>query len=90
MHVTDRHVFRPVQTAVAILKAAAQIAPGAFAWRLPPYEYEYEKAPIDILWGNSELRLGIDEGASVQHILRDVPRDLQRFEEDVRPHLIYG
>ena len=74
---------------MVILRTAAEIAPGAFAWRSPPYEYEYEKAPIDILWGNSELRLGIDEGASVEHILRDVPRELQRFDQVARPHLLY-
>jgi len=89
LHVTDRNVFLPVRTAVVVLRTAAEIAPGAFAWRLPPYEYEYEKAPIDVLWGNSELRLGIDGGASVEHILRDVPRELQQFHQVSRPHLLY-
>jgi uncharacterized protein YbbC (DUF1343 family) len=89
LHVSDRNVFLPVQTAVGILRTAADIAPGAFEWRTPPYEYEYEKAPIDILWGNSELRLGIDGGASVEHLLRDVPRELQQFDQVSRPHLLY-
>ena len=27
-----------------------------FAWRQPPYEYEHDKLPIDILAGSSALR----------------------------------
>ena len=33
-----------------------------FAWRQPPYEYEYEKLPIDILFGNSWARRLFEEG----------------------------
>lgn len=28
-------------------------------WKLPPYEYEFEKMPIDILWGSPDLRTQI-------------------------------
>lgn len=89
LHVTDRNVFLAVPTAVAIIRAAAELAPERFAWGLPPYEYEYERAPIDILWGSSELRVAIDGGASLEHIMRDVPRELELFDQVARPHLLY-
>lgn len=89
LHVTDRETFRPVWTAVAILRAAKDLAPEEFAWRPPPYEYEYEKPPIDILWGSSALREEIDSGAGVEEVMRDEAREIGEFDLRVRPYLIY-
>ena len=36
--------------------------PSRFEWRQPPYEYEHEKPPIDILAGSADLREQIDAG----------------------------
>lgn len=38
-------------------------------WKSPPYEYETEKMPIDILWGGPSLRLGAESGTiSAEHL----------------------
>ena len=63
-HVTDRDAFRSVLTAAAVLAAVRELWPQAFRWRRPPYEYEEEKLPFDILAGGTALRLGIDAGRS--------------------------
>jgi uncharacterized protein YbbC (DUF1343 family) len=89
IHVTDRAVFRPVQTAVAILSAAKAVAPDDFGWREPPYEYETVKPPIDILWGSDALRRGIDAGASVEEILASSDAECEAFGESVAPYLLY-
>lgn len=89
IHVTDRTAFRPVRAAVAILRAARDLAPDEFAWRPPPYEYEYEKPPIDILWGSPSLRQEIDGGAGPQEILRDEADEVGGFSELTRPYWIY-
>jgi len=60
LHVVDRVRFRPVRAAVALLWAICLEAPDRFAWRLPPYEYEPEKMPIDILAGSPSLRTQIE------------------------------
>lgn len=51
LHVTDRRSFRPVRTALSILRCVQHMYPGNFAWNPPPYEYEHEKLPIEILCG---------------------------------------
>ena len=43
VHVVDRRTFRPVETGVALLEAFRAVAPDQFAWKPPPYEYEYDK-----------------------------------------------
>lgn len=37
-----------------------------FAWKQPPYEYEYEKMPIDILFGNGWMRNSIETGTNIE------------------------
>jgi len=56
LHVTDAAAFRPYRTTLALLRAIHDLWPRQFGWRLPPYEYEAEKMPIDILAGSDLVR----------------------------------
>jgi uncharacterized protein YbbC (DUF1343 family) len=89
LHVIDRDAFRPVETAVAILCSVQRVARADFAWRGPPYEYETEKMPIDVLWGSDSLRRGIDAGATVGEILDGVDEEIREFEKMLEPYLLY-
>ena len=51
LHIVDRSVFRPLHTAKEILNVVREQYPDNFAWNPPPYEYEYDKLPIEILAG---------------------------------------
>lgn len=51
MHVTDRLAFQPLRTGIEILRTTQSLWPNQFAWNPPPYEYEAEKLPIEILLG---------------------------------------
>ncbi|MFW6330588.1 MAG: exo-beta-N-acetylmuramidase NamZ domain-containing protein [Gemmatimonadota bacterium] len=89
IHVTDRLAFRPVDTAVHLLAAARDLAPEHFHWSSPPYEYEAEKRPIDILWGNDRLRTRLNHGDPADAILGETRADLASFAELAREHRIY-
>ena len=56
LHVTDRNAFRPYHSGVEILRTLRKLYPKQFAWKQPPYEYETEKLPIEILLGGSLKR----------------------------------
>ena len=60
--------FRPVLTGRRADRRLPRGGPGRFAWREPPYEYEHEKLPFDILAGSSELREQIEAGTSPEEI----------------------
>jgi uncharacterized protein YbbC (DUF1343 family) len=51
LHVTDRKMFQPFQTGVEIIRALRRLYPKQFAWKQPPYEYEWKRLPIEILIG---------------------------------------
>ena len=89
LHVTDPATFQPVRTAITILRAARELAPREFSWSKPPYEYEENLMPIDLIWGHNGLRHRIDDGATVDEVLEGVQEDLDTFKEDTRDFLIY-
>ena len=43
------------------LRECYGLAPDRFQWRAPPYEYEHDKMPIDILAGSPKLREQIEQ-----------------------------
>ena len=67
-HVTDREGYLPWRTGIAILNQVRRLWPADFAWRQPPYEYERERLPIDILGGSPDLREGIEAGRTTAEI----------------------
>jgi len=89
VHVTGRSRFQPFRTGLAILRAAIQLAPGQFAWRQPPFEYEYEKLPIDILAGTDRVRRCLDEGAPLDSIEAEWQADLLSFQSARARNLLY-
>lgn len=58
IHVTDPEEFRPFLAGLGILEYCFTLRDTR--WNPPPYEYEYEKMPIDILAGGSHVREAVD------------------------------
>ena len=88
-HVTDRAVFEPVRTAVEMLDEFRRQDPGRFAWRQPPYEYEHDKMPIDILAGSEALRRQIEDGVDPREIAASWRQDEDAFRTLRKPFLLY-
>jgi uncharacterized protein YbbC (DUF1343 family) len=89
IHVLDRGAFRPVETGVALLAAFRASDPDRFRWRDPPYEYEHEKLPIDILAGSAELREQIEAGTPAREIARSWEEPVSRFLRTRERFLLY-
>lgn len=57
IHITDIDCFRPVETALEIFDAIIETSePDALKFKTPPYEYEQNLMPFDILSGDSVMR----------------------------------
>ncbi len=89
IHVLDRARFRPVLAGVALLARFHAADPIRFAWRQPPYEYEHEKMPIDILAGSSRLRAQIEAGTAPQDIAAGWEDDVGAFQRVRSQYLVY-
>lgn len=88
VHVTDAQAFKPVLTAVAILRECARSP--KFAWQDPPYEYEYEKLPIEILTGGKWLPEAIEDGLDLFEIEARLDADVQAFAPIREAALLYA
>ncbi len=89
IHVLDRDAFTPVLAGVALIDQIRAAGPTQFAWRPPPYEYEHDKEPIDILAGSPALRNAIDAGARAEDLAPLWARENKPFEEARRTFLAY-
>jgi uncharacterized protein YbbC (DUF1343 family) len=90
IHVIDREKFRPFKTGVAVLKVIHDLYPDQFTWKQPPYEYEYEKMPIDILAGTERLRLDIENGVHLDLMEEWWQEECKQFDKKIRKkYLIY-
>ncbi len=89
IHVLRRDEYRPVRTGVALLDMFRRFNPGRFAWRPAPYEYEHEKAPIDILAGSDALRKQLESEAPLQAIVASWRAGEAQFRQLRSPYLLY-
>jgi uncharacterized protein YbbC (DUF1343 family) len=51
LHVIDREIFQPFRIGVEIIKYIRKTYPEHFQWKQPPYEYEWNRLPIEVLIG---------------------------------------
>ena len=89
IHVLNPHLFRPYGTTLALLKTIRETYPGEFAWRNPPYEYEFERLPIDLILGDSSIRIALEEGKGSRELIDGCSEELQRFLALRKPFLLY-
>jgi uncharacterized protein YbbC (DUF1343 family) len=89
IHVTSRGDFAPVAAGVAFLRESYGLAPDRFKWRDPPYEYEHDKMPIDILAGSPELREQIEQQVPLHEIAASWWPGEEEFAEIRAPYLLY-
>jgi len=87
--VTDPLKFQPWKVGQVLCKAIYAHLGSQFQWKQPPYEYEYQILPIDIINGSDQLRLWVERDGSYQELL-----DLERskwgdFEERRNSVLLY-
>jgi uncharacterized protein YbbC (DUF1343 family) len=89
VHVGDRRRFPAFLAYLLLIAHARRQDPARFAWRDPPYEYEYVKRPIDILCGTDRLRRAIEAGLSPRSFLREWKQDEAQFRRRRARYLLY-
>ena len=80
LHVTDPHSFRPYRTTLALLQAMMLLYPDDFGYKEPPYEYEFEKLPLDLILGSPALRQDLAAGVPVMELEEGWQDGLGQFD----------
>ena len=90
IHVGNRKIFKPFLTTLAVIQAAHELHTSAFAWRDPPYEYETEKLPFDILCGTDRIHQTMEAGTPVQSLEKEWQAACSAFARERKPFLLYN
>lgn len=89
IHVVDRDQFDSVAAGIAMVKVAHDLYPNEFLWKVPPYEYVFDKNPFDVISGTNQIREAIEGGADLASITGGWKAGVAEFEEKRAPYLLY-
>ncbi len=89
IHVTEPAKFDSYLFTLSLLSAMTRIHSADFQWKEPPYEYEFERLPADLIIGDSNVRKAVEQGASPGDMQAMWHMELERFKEERRKWLLY-
>lgn len=89
IHVTNKRQFKGMVFIVAFLKAVKKAYSEEFFWKDPPYEYEYERLPIDIVSGDANLREYVDSDSDLEDLFSTWEMQHKEYLKWRRPYLLY-
>ena len=87
--ITDRTVLDPLLLGIVCLEALLKENPEQFQWRTETYEYVDDPIAIDLLFGCSEIREGLENGVSSSELLTMMNQELGEFLEKRKTCLLY-
>jgi len=89
LHITDFERFMPYRTSLMLLQAFANLYPDDFRELDPPYEYEFERQPLDLIIGDKAVRKAVMAGDDLLEIEQSWQGKLAEFKEMRKEFLLY-
>ncbi|WPD21184.1 MAG: DUF1343 domain-containing protein [Candidatus Electrothrix scaldis] len=89
IHVTQPQAFYSYRLSLALLQVLFRLYPGEFAYKQPPYEYEYDLLPMDLILGDQEVRKAIEQGENIIELERSWQDELEEFNSLRRSVFLY-
>ncbi len=90
LHVTDLEQFLPYRTSLTLLQALLRLYPEHFAYKKPPYEYEFERLPMDLIIGDRAIRRALEQFVPILDLEQSWQEELNGFLERRQAVLLYG
>jgi len=81
--------FKPYLTSLAILKVILELWPDDFALKSPPYEYEFERRPLDLILGRRDIFDRLKNGESAESLEQSWQPELAKFMEERPKFFLY-
>jgi uncharacterized protein YbbC (DUF1343 family) len=89
MHVTDTQQFKPYRASLSLLQAIRHCHRDDFDWKAPPYEYELEKMPIDLILGDQQIRNRLCKHTTTSTLENDWSSGLNAFDNLRQHYFLY-
>ncbi|MDI6688014.1 MAG: DUF1343 domain-containing protein, partial [Desulfobacterales bacterium] len=79
IHIIEPDKYLPYITTLRLLQSVIFHHRDRFKWKLPPYEYEFEKIPIDLITGDKEIRKRIENFDDIDEMAASWKDELDKF-----------
>ncbi|HPA15446.1 MAG TPA: DUF1343 domain-containing protein [Desulfobacterales bacterium] len=89
IHITDPYLYKPYISTLKLLQAVRLHHEDEFEWKLPPYEYEFDRLPIDLILGDPAIRQRIENQDPIKRIEESWQPDLEAFKNISRSYYLY-
>ncbi|QTA80347.1 DUF1343 [Desulfonema limicola] len=90
IHIIDPDKYQPYLTSLRLLQAVINLYKEEFKWKNPPYEYEYEKLPIDLIIGNKKIRQALEAGENINNIEASWQDELDKYRKMIHKFYLYN
>lgn len=90
IHIIEPDKYQPYITTLRLLQAVIFHHRDLFKWKLPPYEYELEKIPIDLITGDKEIQRRIENFDDIDEMAASWKDDLDEFVKISRRFYLYS
>jgi len=90
IHVTSPEEYNSYETSLRILQSIIKNHSNHFAFKRPPYEYEFDKMPMDLILGSSDLRQKIETLEDLDEVFLQWQTDLDQFKRFSEGYYQYG
>ena len=89
IHITDPVKYKPYLSTLKILHAIYLNHRKEFGWKSPPYEYEINKYPVDLITGNPSIRMAIEKADRIDEIEKTWQTELEEYLHISRRYHLY-
>jgi uncharacterized protein YbbC (DUF1343 family) len=79
IHIVNKDRWKPYRFGMELLQMLIKFYPAEFQWLNPPYEYEWEKLPIDIIIGSRDIRQKLEAGITVEELEAEWQKGLEEY-----------
>ncbi len=79
IHIKEIERYNSYSTSIALMQALIATCKDKFQWKLPPYEYEFKKLPIDLIIGDKSIRKRIENLEPLKEIENSWQEELDQF-----------
>jgi uncharacterized protein YbbC (DUF1343 family) len=89
IHIMDRDEYKPYLCSLILLQEIMRAHPNGFQFKTPPYEYEFERLPMDLILGSRTLRKNIEKMNDPVELEKAWQRPLQEFRQESQDFYLY-
>jgi uncharacterized protein YbbC (DUF1343 family) len=89
LHVTKADEFLPYRTSLALLQAIMHVHSDQFEYKHTPYEYEFDRLPMDLILGSQKVRCRLESSKSILEIEEEWQPGLRQFDDLRKKYFLY-